>query len=177
MHPHGTQPHLRQRAIKRGGLSKGVAACRWHASSDRPSRQARQRMLPPLELDYIKPSPSHAGKLSPSGDVGAWEGVSERQWRSAANRSQLPLRSALNGRHWRPAPDAAAETRGWVPHSFPARQGRRGRASSNLPRPRGGGRKITPPVLLRETSPSRCGGWTPSGLSGGRRRLWAGAGG
>ena len=96
------------------GVHKGVAACRWHASSDRPSRQARQRMLPPLELNYIIVSPSHAGKLSSY----AWwvhgRGVSERQWRSAANRSQLPLRSALNGRHRRPAPEPAGETRGWA---------------------------------------------------------------
>ena len=30
-----------RKALSTGGLSKGVAACRWHASSDRPSRQAR----------------------------------------------------------------------------------------------------------------------------------------
>ena len=159
MHPHGTQPHLRQRAIKRGGLSKGVAACRWHASSDRPSRQARQRMLPPLELDYIKPSPSHAGKLSPSGDVGAWEGVSERRWRSAANRPSRQARPG-GGYHIAFPPDRGD---GSLRETFPARGG--------------GGRTITPPAALWGTSPSRCGGWTPSGLSGGRRRLWAGAGG
>ena len=34
----------------------------------------------------------------------------DRQWRSAANRSQLPLRSVLGAPHWGAAPEAAAET-------------------------------------------------------------------
>ena len=37
-------------------------------------------------------------------------GVAACRWHASSDRSQLPLRSALNGRHWRPAPDAAAET-------------------------------------------------------------------
>ena len=57
------------------GVHKGVAACRWHASSDRPSRQARRRESPPLELNYSTSSPSHAGKLSHLGAARAWEGA------------------------------------------------------------------------------------------------------
>ena len=57
------------------GVHKGVAACRWHASSDRPSRQARRRESPPLELNYSTFSPSHAGRLSHLGAARAWEGV------------------------------------------------------------------------------------------------------
>ena len=37
-------------------------------------------------------------------------GTSERQWRSAANRSRLPPRSALGAPHRGTAPEAAAET-------------------------------------------------------------------
>ena len=36
--------------------------------------------------------------------------MSERQWRSAANRSPLPLRSVLDGAHWAPGPEPAGET-------------------------------------------------------------------
>ncbi len=45
----------------------------------------------------------------------ACRGVSERQWRSAANRSQLPLRSVLGAPHWGAAPEAAAETKSFCP--------------------------------------------------------------
>ena len=79
--------------LKKGGLSKGEAS------------------PPPLELNYIKPSPSRACEVKYTSMVWTREGgVSERRWRSAANRSQLPLRSALNGRHRRPAPEPAGET-------------------------------------------------------------------
>src|SRR5699024_5120065 len=38
------------------------------------------------------------------------KGVAAPQWGASSDRSQLPLRSALNGRHRRPAPEPAGET-------------------------------------------------------------------
>ena len=61
--------------------------------------------------------------------------MSERRWRSAANRSQLPLRSALNGRHRRPAPEPAGETRGWVSYNFPTGRRDEGGAQTTCPQP------------------------------------------
>ena len=43
-----------------------------------------------------------------------------RRWRSAANRSQLPLRSVLGAPHWGAAPEAAAETSPSAPATKPA---------------------------------------------------------
>ena len=41
---------------------------------------------------------------------GLSKGVAACRWHAFSDRSQLPLRSALNGRHWRPAPEPAGET-------------------------------------------------------------------
>ena len=62
-----------------------------------------------IKLYKTVPLPRLRGKIYLHG-MDAGGGVSERRWRSAANRSQLPLRSALNGRHRRPAPEPAGET-------------------------------------------------------------------
>ena len=45
----------------------------------------------------------------------ACRGVSERQWRSAANRSRLPLRSVLGAPHRGAAPEPAGETKSFCP--------------------------------------------------------------
>ena len=45
-----------------------------------------------MELDYIKPSPSRTEKDEIIAIVPLREGVSERQWRSAANRPKRELR-------------------------------------------------------------------------------------
>ncbi len=42
--------------------------------------------------------------------VRAWEGVSERQWRSGANRSPLPRPSVLDAPHRGAGPEPAGET-------------------------------------------------------------------
>ena len=54
--------------------------------------------------------PPLPGALSHTHSKTACRGVSERQWRSAANRSQLPLRSVLGAPHWGAAPEPAGET-------------------------------------------------------------------
>src|SRR5699024_2629828 len=59
---------------------------------------------------YRIASPSHAGVLTVFTMVRAWEGVSERQWRSGANRSPLPLRSVLDAPHRGAGPEPAGET-------------------------------------------------------------------
>ena len=59
-------------------------------------------------------SPSRASKVIVTAHVWAREGVSERRWRSAANRSQLPLRSVLDAPHRGAGPEPAGETRGWA---------------------------------------------------------------
>ena len=46
---------------------------------------------------------------------GACHGVSERQWRSAANRSRLPPRSVLGAPHRGAAPEPAGETKSFCP--------------------------------------------------------------
>ena len=45
----------------------------------------------------------------------ACRGVSERQWRSAANRSRLPPRSVLSAPHRGAAPEPAGETKSFCP--------------------------------------------------------------
>ena len=89
---------------------------RWPAT-ERPSlKKGLQRgRSPPLELDYIIPSPSRTAKVRIIALVPLREGVSERQWRSAANR---PSRQAR---------------RGWAPQIPPTRQARRGWAFYGLP--------------------------------------------
>ena len=57
-----------------------------------------------------KKSHSHARVLMVFTMVRAWEGVSERQWRSGANRSPLPLRSVLDAPHRGAGPEPAGET-------------------------------------------------------------------
>ena len=126
----GAQRRLRGLPLKgvQGGC-RPLAPPQQMASSDAESYIGglpKGGVSPPLELNYISISPSHASEGTDSTMVWAREGVSERQWRSAANRSTLPRPSALNGRHWRPAPDAAAETRGWAPPSLHPRQARPG---------------------------------------------------
>ena len=120
--------------------------------------QRGRRQSPPLELNYITFSPSRTSRGTYTSLVWAREGVSERRWRSAANRSQLPLRSALNGRHWRPAPEPAGETRGWGADSCPPawRQARRVESFS-------------PPPLLPALPPQTA-GVPPGGRTGAGRR-------
>ena len=55
-------------------------------------------------------SPSRASAALSFTKVWAREGVSERQWRSAANRSPLPLRSVLDAPHRGAGPEPAGET-------------------------------------------------------------------
>ena len=87
-----------------GVLYKGVikgGRCVPVARVQRPTEPAGETALPPpLELNYSTFSPSHAGRLSSLGNVCAWEGVSERRWRSAANR---PSRQARPGGGQHPA--------------------------------------------------------------------------
>ena len=55
-------------------------------------------------------SPSRPSAALSFTKVWAREGVSERRWRSAANRSPLPLRSVLDAPHRGAGPEPAGET-------------------------------------------------------------------
>ena len=55
------------------------------------------------------------GALSHIHSKTACRGVSERQWRSAANRSRLPPRSVLGAPHRGAAPEPAAATKSFCP--------------------------------------------------------------
>ena len=63
------------------------------ARVQRPTEPAGETALPPLlELNYISFSPSRASEGAYIVSVKAREGVSERRWRSAANRPKRELR-------------------------------------------------------------------------------------
>ena len=59
--------------------------------------------------------PPLPGALSHTHSKTACRGVSERQWRSAANRSRLPSRSVLGAPHQGAAPEPAGETKSFCP--------------------------------------------------------------
>ena len=59
--------------------------------------------------------PPLPGALSHTHSKTACRGVSERQWRSAANRSRLPPRSVLGAPHQGAAPEPAGETKSFCP--------------------------------------------------------------
>ena len=59
--------------------------------------------------------PPLPGALPHTHSKTACRGVSERQWRSAANRSRLPPRSVLGAPHRGAAPEAAGETKSFCP--------------------------------------------------------------
>ena len=65
---------------------------------------------PPLALNYIAIAPPAPARKHISPRYGRGRGVSERQWRSAANRSPLPLRSVLDAPHRGAGPEPAGET-------------------------------------------------------------------
>ena len=66
------------------------------------------------EPDNTCPSPL-PGAFSHIYSKTACRGVSERQWRSAANRSRLPPRSVLGAPHRGAAPESAGETKSFCP--------------------------------------------------------------
>ena len=59
--------------------------------------------------------PPLPGALPHTHSKTACRGVSERQWRSAANRSRLPPRSVLGAPHQGAAPEPAGETKSFCP--------------------------------------------------------------
>ena len=59
--------------------------------------------------------PPLPGALPHTHSKTACRGVSERQWRSAANRSRLPPRSVLGAPHQGAAPEPAGETKYFCP--------------------------------------------------------------
>ena len=112
-----------------GGYQRGrFLACRLGRSLDAPHRGAATPFG--IKLYYFLPLPCRQAILFYT--VSAWEGVSERQWRSAANRSPLPLRSVLDAPHRGAGPEPAGETRGWEAHSFSRQQARPGGGYSKI---------------------------------------------
>ncbi len=98
-----------EKAAFQGGSQRG--RCVPVARVQRPTEPAGETALPPpLELNYITISPSRTEKDEIIAHDPYGRGVSERRWRSAANRSQLPLRSVLDAPHWGAGPEPAGET-------------------------------------------------------------------
>ena len=99
----------------RGGDFPALFFQRGATRSRLPPRSAMDgrhwRPSPPFEMRYIEQSsPSRYGKTPSCTNYHNGRGVSERQWRSAANRSPLPLRSVLDAPHWGAGPEPAGET-------------------------------------------------------------------
>ena len=97
----------RRLSINRGFTKGSLRAGGTRSATDRAGR--RDGLPPPFGIKLYNFLPLPYRKTIDYRLVNLREGVSERRWRSAANRSTLPLRSALNGRHWRPAPEPAGE--------------------------------------------------------------------
>ena len=98
---------------------RGASACQWHASYEPTGAERRPSPSAPAKNGEVSTMLASLFFVSAHKDSAtrhgcalrsACRGVSERQWRSAANRSQLPLRSVLGAPHWGAAPEAAAET-------------------------------------------------------------------
>ena len=122
--PRRASSHPLQNRVPRGECVP-VALCRELTGAERrpsPSAPAKNREASTMLASLFFVS-AHKDSATRHGCAlrSACRGVSERQWRSAANRSQLPLRSVLGAPHWGAAPEATAETSPSAPAKKPAK--------------------------------------------------------